>query len=353
EDKDDVMFPAFSICHSGPHSTIKDVSCSVRYVNDRNQYNLYNSEIKFWETGITGSNEPCNENVANLTDPTGCYIFQPTINFTPFLRILQAILIPENASDLYSNDTRPAFIILNITLNDKLFWNNSLLNYIGIHFNEVIYKSERISVDNFYPISLGQHTILEFSITIIKKYTSYLIGQLGFKPDKTNALLNIETKILQSDSNSSNIFLAIVPKNNRIRIEEEKYLSNFGTILSSLGGFYTAISTVFIFCFGKRRYSPWGICRTCPCWWPYRQSFKKHLARRYISRAGIPLVDDPRKLPHGATIEDRIAVLECLLREYYLDTSFLEDIQKTRNRYIAINKFYKMLEPEINDDSVE
>ncbi|CAG8825793.1 31918_t:CDS:1, partial [Racocetra persica] len=51
--------------------------------------------------------------------------------------------ISKNASDLYSNDMIPAFVILNITLNDTLFLNNSFLSYIGIYFEQVVSKSEK------------------------------------------------------------------------------------------------------------------------------------------------------------------------------------------------------------------
>ncbi|CAG8857621.1 40487_t:CDS:2, partial [Gigaspora margarita] len=74
--------------------------------------------------------------------------------------------------------------------------------------------------------------------------------------------------------------------------------------------FYGAISSVFIFLFGASRFSPWGLCQTCPCWRPFRRIIKKHFAKRYISKAGIPLIDDLRKLPDGATIEERITILE-------------------------------------------
>src|SRR5581483_4311658 len=46
-----------------------------------------------------------------------------------------------------------------------------------------------------------------------------------------------------------------------------------------------------------------GICQTpCLCCWTFRRQFKKKLGNRYISRAGIPLAEDPRNMPPGATI---------------------------------------------------
>jgi hypothetical protein len=85
------------------------------------------------------------------------------------------------------------------------------------------------------------------------------------------------------------------------------------------------------------------------CCWPIRRSFKKHLANRYVSHAGIPLVEDPRELPQGAKIEDRVAVLEYLLKEYYLDAYYLEKLRSARKRYLFLQKQYNDLE-EVDDD---
>jgi hypothetical protein len=88
-----------------------------------------------------------------------------------------------------------------------------------------------------------------------------------------------------------------------------------------------------------------GICQTSLlCCWPIRRSFKKHLAKRYVSHAGIPLAEDPRELPQGAKIEDRVAVLECLLKEYYLDAYYLEKLKTTRKRYLKLQKQFNDLE---------
>jgi hypothetical protein len=60
------------------------------------------------------------------------------------------------------------------------------------------------------------------------------------------------------------------------------------------------------------------------------------LASRYVSRAGIPLVEDPCNLPESGRIEDRVAILENLLKEYYIDDYYLNKLRKTRENYIRI-----------------
>jgi hypothetical protein len=78
---------------------------------------------------------------------------------------------------------------------------------------------------------------------------------------------------------------------------------------------------------------------------------KKHLASRYVFRKGIPLVEDPRKLPAGDRIEDRISVLENSLREYYINDYFLDklgyyydiNIEETKIRRLnKLNEYWKV-----------
>jgi hypothetical protein len=70
--------------------------------------------------------------------------------------------------------------------------------------------------------------------------------------------------------------------------------------------------------------------------WLCRRRFKERLASRYVSRAGIPLVEDPCNLPENGRIEDRIAILEILLKEYYIDDYYLQELRKTREKYLRI-----------------
>jgi hypothetical protein len=75
------------------------------------------------------------------------------------------------------------------------------------------------------------------------------------------------------------------------------------------------------------------------------------LASRYVSHAGIPLAEDPCELPQGAKLEDRVAVLECLLKEYYLDAYYLEKLRTTRKRYLKLQEEFNDLEAVGNDDN--
>lgn len=49
-------------------------------------------------------------------------------------------------------------------------------------------------------------------------------------------------------------------------------------------------------------------------------------------------------MPQGAKIEDRVAILEYLLKEYYLDAYYLEKLRTTRKRYLKLQEQFNDLE---------
>ncbi len=51
----------------------------------------------------------------------------------------------------------------------------------------------------------------------------------------------------------------------------------------------------------------------------------KSFAKKYVSTAGIPFVENVNEMPENVTLEalkDRIQIIETLLKEYYIDTNF-------------------------------
>ncbi|CAG8537172.1 10278_t:CDS:2, partial [Racocetra persica] len=226
-------------------------------------------------------------------------------------------------------------ITLNITSNVTSSPNASLPDYFGIIFSRIIINDKAMNLYfNMIPIppwSLGRGLLF------------------GLKPENNVAYIDVDVKELSPITDSSYTLLIIKPKNHIVRYIEEDSQS-FVTILANIGGLYAGLTALYTICFGTRRLSPWGYCQTFPCWWPLRRIFKRHFARHYVSKAGVPFVEDPRKLPPGASIEHRVAVLENLLKEYYLDTSYLELLKDTREKYIDFNKTYQELEETNTDD---
>ncbi|CAG8624304.1 16263_t:CDS:2 [Racocetra fulgida] len=182
-------------------------------------------------------------------------------------------------------------ITLNITSNVTSSPNASLPDYFGIIFSKIIINDKVMNLYfNMIPVPRGRWVILEFSISIRDYYTLRGRGLLfGLKPENNVAYIDVDVKELSPIADSSYTLLIIKPKNHIVRYIEED-----------------------------------------------SQSF--------------PFVEDPRKLPPGASIEHRVAVLENLLKEYYLDTSYLELLKDTREKYIAFNKTYQELEETNTDD---
>ncbi|CAB4405094.1 unnamed protein product [Rhizophagus irregularis] len=63
-----------------------------------------------------------------------------------------------------------------------------------------------------------------------------------------------------------------------------------------------------------------------------RRSLIKNAAKKYVSTAGIPFVEKVSEMPASGNLEDRVQIIETLLKEYYyLDVEFLEILKKEKN----------------------
>ncbi|POG75007.1 hypothetical protein GLOIN_2v1569724, partial [Rhizophagus irregularis DAOM 181602=DAOM 197198] len=124
-------------------------------------------------------------------------------------------------------------------------------------------------------------------------------------------------------------------------------------LISNLGGFYGAIAELFYLFFGMQRLEPWGLaqkylfsCTHC------RKSLKRNFARKYVSSAGIPLVEKVNKRPEGSSLEERVQILETLLRDYYLDDYYLKKVKYVRINHKRLLKKYEEIDRQDNEDTV-
>ncbi|KAG9287056.1 hypothetical protein G9A89_023020 [Geosiphon pyriformis] len=191
----------------------------------------------------------------------------------------------------------------------------------------------------------GEWVDLEYSAIIHKTYySSHLQGQLGVRADKTwLELLTDERRMPYSDR--SKVILFLRPKTHYVRYQVEKYEGDVLSSISTLGGFYSATAGIFVLLFGSSKFAPWGIAQKYifRCWF-FRRSFKEHLARRYISAAGIPFGESIADRPAGATLEARVQILETLLEDYYIETYYLDRLKPTRERYLEQERRHTNLE---------
>uniref|UniRef100_U9SL65 Uncharacterized protein n=1 Tax=Rhizophagus irregularis (strain DAOM 181602 / DAOM 197198 / MUCL 43194) TaxID=747089 RepID=U9SL65_RHIID len=218
---------------------------------------------------------------------------------------------PNMINDLYNNNSIPRSteFFTNVTnscmkftpdnenvnhkFNKKLLFvldldNSTIYDYFEISFksftkitmyNDII---EMKLILNQYFITPGQYHVYDFYYKSMKYYSSYLTGFLGFDAGRDRMDIVIKEKIL-----------AQIPNAFTVLELSQKYK-------------FVVDDDIMTF---------------------------KNDANRYVSRGGIPLVEDPRKLPPDGKIEDRVAVLEILLKEYYIDSDYLNELGKTRKRY--------------------
>ncbi|CAI2163110.1 18099_t:CDS:2 [Funneliformis geosporum] len=178
------------------------------------------------------------------------------------------------------------------------------------------YDDNKLSFDTKKTILINPGQALLISL---KDYIANSDGKLSFNPQLEKIPIKLEPNEFQ---------FGIHPMAKLIKFENKKKYT-YVSLVSNLGGFYSAIGGIFILFFGMPKLSPWGLAQkyilSCvPC----RKSFTKSLARKYVSSAGIPLAEKVNKRPEASSLEQRIQILETLLHDYYLDDSYLKLIKR-------------------------
>jgi hypothetical protein len=82
-----------------------------------------------------------------------------------------------------------------------------------------------------------------------------------------------------------------------------------------------------------------------------RKSLKRYFASKYVSSAGIPLVEKVDKRPEGSSLEERVQILETLLCDYYLDDYYLKKVKDVRIKHKKLVKKYKKMNENIELDA--
>ncbi|GBB99582.1 hypothetical protein RclHR1_03570010 [Rhizophagus clarus] len=89
--------------------------------------------------------------------------------------------------------------------------------------------------------------------------------------------------------------------------------NNLSSIISNIGGFFSALSGIFVFLFGTTKLAPWGCLQKhmfgCLCI-KYQRKFIKRFRTKYES---IPFVSGRTK---NVTLEERVQNIENILRFY-------------------------------------
>ncbi|CAB4403768.1 unnamed protein product [Rhizophagus irregularis] len=256
------------------------------------------------------------------------YLYQDSLNSTLFFDngLDEILLHPYNFNmtyDLHNNPENDEFFIKD---NRCRIFNSPQDNYV----EQIDVGSSSLAKELLFIITLdnsSNYDYFEINFNSINTITTYQV----YSADNHVTFIEIDEMVLASMQNTSFTVLELRYKSPYIRDEEERYQITVGKLISNLGGFYSAVSGIFILLFGAPKLSPWGICQTSLlCCWPIRRSFKKHLASRYVSHAGIPLAEDPREMPQASRLRTtRKRYLK--LQEQYNDLEGVEILNEEDN----------------------
>lgn len=232
-----------------------------------------------------------------------------------------------------------------ILFNIKPDIQSEIPSFYTLYFEEYIHQEidgefTRYSVkdvDNYFIeynnvlINSGQKNIIEYSINTHKAFSSSLIGLLNIVPDLFTMEIKVNTKYIQSKDTQ---FVLLPKLTHFFRQEIEKFEYHPISLISTIGGFHSAIMAFYLLLFGMPRIEPWGFLQKYILrYWSLRRDFKCTLANDYNTEPGIPLVDNIEDIPKEISLEDRVQNLEYLLKDHYFDTHYLEELRNEKSNY--------------------
>ncbi|RIB05044.1 hypothetical protein C2G38_2220721 [Gigaspora rosea] len=307
---------------------------NINYAQGRGSQDPYGSPLSI-------NNISCIARYMNVSTFHDNNLFQ--INSRDAL-ILDAVIQNLSRDSVIQNLSRDSVIqnlILNITANESshgllpgyfgIIGNFVFQQEVNIYTQQVKVKSMKVN-PSVYRIPQGHFVISEFTIKI-RTYSSLYFGQLGLYTEQV-AFLDIETKSSLQIINGTYTLLNLSPSMNPIVHERDQYQHTFGSVISYVGGLVTSISIIIAFIFGASKIKPWHIFQVYPFCRPINRGFKYDFIRRHkLLEVEIPFVeplkeikDDPSNL--AKKVVKRLNMIEELLRDYYIDTSYFEKNQE-------------------------
>ncbi|CAB4472707.1 uncharacterized protein OCT59_028917 [Rhizophagus irregularis] len=106
-------------------------------------------------------------------------------------------------------------------------------------------------------------------------------------------------------------------------------INRLASILSRIGGFFSFLSRVFVFLFGATKLAPWGFLQTYVFSYLCTEYQRKLLRKLKNKYEPIPFIDGRTK---NVTLEEHVQNIENMLKEYFLDTYFLNLLVKDNNK---------------------
>nr|CAG8509896.1 10786_t:CDS:2 [Entrophospora candida] len=276
-----------------------------------------------------GGPEPRCKNISKIV-PQGCKAYDLTFDsrIPEDIPIFDINLNPTSSSTNISLESY--FRLLSLTTE---FSPNNPIHYISdqqlyvIFGNVTIFYSRfssehklgiacnnKASSDSIIIFELKDSSIIDIIPTIKRNYQSSYWGYTwGLRSYDDTCYLKHAIKSLPKSNNEGNIRFG-VRVSNYFTYETESYERTLGGAIANLGGFYVALNSIYVLLFGMPKLSP---------------CLKTKLAKRYVSSSGIILSQKVLNRRNGATLEDRVQMLETMLQDYYLDNYQWEAIFST------------------------
>ncbi|CAB4474860.1 unnamed protein product [Rhizophagus irregularis] len=218
---------------------------------------------------------------------------------------------------------------------------NSTINDNQLDYIINSYYNDKAKLNNSDYSSILPNNYLKLTINMTLNILNTEINCIGYSPKACDLELDLQSEQLPLNLDTNRIGLGFniyfpFRYNSMVIYDFESYLSDIGGFYGSIEGFFASI-------FGSGKLGPWGIAQTIiltsiPC----VRSFGRNFARVYVSKGGIPLVEDvkdrPKKSGYLNSLEERVQILETLLKEYYLDEHYLEKIKYFADSRKELNK---------------
>ncbi|CAB4391589.1 unnamed protein product [Rhizophagus irregularis] len=203
--------------------------------------------------------------------------------------------------------------------------------YLGGFKIDKVYPSSGFNLISIIPLFIlnEQAAIVYYSPIINKRiFSKYVYGLVGGLEEEFVDFNAHTDHILTNLSTPNTTMLILRPVSKDILYQEEFYY-DLASILSSIGGLFSFLSGVFVFLFGATKLAPWGFLQTyvfnylCT---EYRRKLVRKLKNKYEP---IPFISGRTK---NVTLEERVQNIENMLKEYYLDTDFLNLLVEDNNK---------------------
>ncbi|CAB4472711.1 unnamed protein product [Rhizophagus irregularis] len=200
----------------------------------------------------------------------------------------------------------------------------------GFKIDKVYPSSSSFNLVSIIPLFIvnEQAAIIYYSPIINKRiFSKYVYGLVGGLEEEF-VDFNAHTDHITNLSAPNTTMLILRPVSKDIFYREESYY-DLASILSRIGGFFSFLSGIFIFLFGATKLAPWGFLQTYVFSYLCTEYQRKLLRKLKNKYEPILFISGRTK---DVTLEERVQNMENMLKEYYINTDFLNLLVENNNK---------------------